>query len=325
MTSVSVTIVNHSARELLRACLASLRRHPYTAGPMEVIVLDNASEDGSVGMLRADFPEVKVLAETVRRGFGANQNRAIAAAGGDLVFLLNPDAVVHEGTIDHLAAAVPEGGPVAAGGPVRNADGSWRQARPHPFLTPWTPYAQAIGLRRLESKEQRGVEIVTDGWPSGGCCMVRRAAFLEAGGFDEAFFMYAEDADLFARLAAGGQTFAWVGDAVVTHPYADEAAAQSRRRETEIVRAEARYMRKHFGGIAAWVYRGGVVLDAASRIVLLSVPGLRRLVQGGGVDPAVMRKARVARLVAALTSTRRPGLAESAAAWNREHGTATPG
>ena len=90
--SVSVTIVNHRSRELLRACLVSLRAFPYTLGPMEIVVLDNASDDGSVEMLRDEYPEVVVLGEEIRRGYAANQNLAVASSGGDVVFILNLDA-----------------------------------------------------------------------------------------------------------------------------------------------------------------------------------------------------------------------------------------
>ena len=207
--SVSVTVVNHSAREDLRRCLESLRRHPYTLGEMEVVVVDNASEDGSVDMLLAEYPEVVVLAERTRRGFGANQNLAVAAAGGDAVFLLNPDATVHEATIDRLASGLVTSRSLgSAGGPVVNADGSPRQGRPNRFPTPWGIYAKASGLRRLRGpRRRRGNPAGT--WASGGACLVDRAAFDAVGDFDEGLFMYSEDTDLFARMAGTGSPAVW--------------------------------------------------------------------------------------------------------------------
>ena len=114
--SVSVTIVNHRARDLLRNCLRSLQRYPYTLGEMQIVVVDNASGDGSLEMVRSEFPEVLLRAESRRRGFGANQNRAVAAATGDVLFILNPDTEVHEHTIDRLVAALVAG--VLSGAPA---------------------------------------------------------------------------------------------------------------------------------------------------------------------------------------------------------------
>ena len=312
--------MNHRARDLLRECLLSLRRHPYNGGPMEVVVLDNASGDGSLDMLSADFPEVAVLAESQRRGFGANQNRAIAASHGDLVFILNPDSVVHEGTIDRLVASLDWDPRIAAaGGPTINADGSFRQNRLHDFHTPFSPYAKAMGLSRIRSSRPMERGATADGWPSGGACLVRRDVFDELGGFDERYFMYAEDADLAASLVRRHYLVAWVDDAVVTHPFPTESATASARREAEKVRSELRYIRKHYGQLGEQLYRAGMVVDAASRVALLSIPGLTRLVRRHGKSTGEARRRHQARLENALSPYKNPGLAELAVGWNRQH------
>lgn len=319
--TVSVTIVNHSARDLLRQCLASLEAHPYTAGRMEIVVVDNASEDGSVEMLRTEHPSVVVLAETIRRGYGANQNLAISASHGDLVLMLNPDAVVHAATIDRLVAALDWGPRVAAaGGPMVNDDGTIRQDRPHRFHTPWGPLARAFGLSRFRASPPSGSAVTSVGWPSGAACLVRRGVVDELGGFDESFFMYSEDADLFARMVQRGYAVAWVEDAPVTHPLPVEAAERSSRREAEKVTSELRYIRKHFGRWGSAVYRLGIAADASARFALLSVPGLDRLVQRHGREAATIRRTQLQRLRHALSGAGEPGLADLAADWNRRHG-----
>ncbi|HUP18308.1 MAG TPA: glycosyltransferase family 2 protein [Acidimicrobiia bacterium] len=313
--SVSVSIVNHSSRDLLRACLESLRHYPYTFGEMEVVVLDNASTDGSVEMLENDFADVVVLAERERRGFGANQNRAVRTCRGDLVFIFNPDAVVHEHTIDRLVSALAWDERVAvAGGPIVNADHTFRQDRPHPFPTPFSPLAKAFGLQRLWARRRIGQAVIDDGWPSGGACLIERRAFVEVGGFDEDFFMYSEDVDLFARLVAQGRLVAWVDDAIVTHPYRDEPAPLAARREAEIVHAELQYMRKHFGRV--WVYRIGVIIDAALRLATLSTPWTSRFVNQHGKSVSYNLQAQRARLAAAISRQQRPGLRDLAREWN---------
>ncbi len=315
MPKVSVTIVNHRVRDQLRVCLQSLRDHPYTRGPMEVIVVDNASGDGSVEMIRSEFPEVVLLAHDRRRGFGANQNLAAAVATGDVLFILNPDAVVHRHTIDRLVAALsPAEGVVASGGPTVNPDGGHRQRRPHPFPTPWSPWRKAFGLQRLA---QRHTDQPTgSGWPSGGATMIDRRTFEAIGGFDEGFFMYSEDTDLFARLVERGLSTAWVDDAHVTHPHPTEPSSMTRRRETEKVHAELRYMRKRFGRSRTLIYQGGVIVDAVLRVALRSVPVLHRAVGGDAADPAVDRTRQAARLGAALRGGSGPRLSDLADEFN---------
>jgi GT2 family glycosyltransferase/glycosyltransferase involved in cell wall biosynthesis len=318
--SVSVTIVNHRARDLLRNCLRSLQRHPYTLGEMQVVVVDNASGDGSLEMVRSEFPEVLLRAESRRRGFGANQNRAVAAATGDVLFILNPDTEVHEHTIDRLVAALVAGGAVgSAGGPTINADGSYRQERPHAFPTPWSPYVRAFGLGRVAAHIRRRAGAVRRGWPSGGAFLIDRAAFDAVGGFDEGYFRYSEDTDLFARLLGHGFAVTWVADAVVTHPHPTESAGDSRRRVAEAVRSELRYMTEYHGRLGALVYRLGVGFDAAIRALAFSTPGLSHTVKHHGMDRRYHRRTQLARLSAVAPWTRQPGLAELAAGWNRQH------
>jgi teichuronic acid biosynthesis glycosyltransferase TuaH len=319
--TVSVTIVNHRARRQLRECLSSLRRHPYTHGEMEVVVLDNASDDGSIEMMRDEFAEVMVIAERRRRGFGANQNRAVAASRGDVVVVLNPDATVRECTLDLLVEALMDDEAVAvAGGSIVNSDGSPRQDRPYPFPRPWSALAKAVGLRRFAragSWSRR--RVLCNGWFSGAAFAVTREAFRGVGGFDEAFFMYSEDVDFFKRIVETGRLLAWVPDAVVEHPFPDESAEASKRRETEVVRAELRYMHKHFGRRGAIAYRCGILADAGSRAILFSLPGFSRLGRTHGMGACYSRRAHAARFSAALRSRQHEGLAELADKWNRQH------
>lgn len=323
---LSVTIVNHSACDLLHSCLWSLYSHPYTLGSMEIVVLDNASDDGSIEMVRTGFADVVLVTETERRGFGANQNRAIARATGELIFILNPDALVHEGTLDRLVLAL-AGDPriAAAGGCILNDDGSMRQESLHRFETPLSPFASAVGVDRLRNRHPVGDTVTADGWPSGGACLVRRTVFDALEGFDEDFFMYAEDADLFVRIVRAGHLVAWVTEAVVTHPFPDESGVASSRREAESVRSAIRYMRKHFGDSGAFIYRIGLAFDAAVRLLVLSVPGLSRVVKHHGRASASLRRRYLARLRHVIRPGRHDGLAESAAEWNaRKRATQPP-
>lgn len=316
---LSVTIVNHESREQLGHCIEALREHPYS-GPMEIVVIDNASVDDTVGMLRREYPEVVVVAKQRRRGFGANQNEAVSVASGEILLILNPDAIVHERTIDRLVDALGwKTDVVASGGPILEEDGTPRQDRPFPLPSPAERIGKAVGLRRSTRSPAPESHVFSDGWLSGGAFVIDRAAFLGIGGFDEDYFMYAEDADLFARMSGAGYRFAWVTDAVVTHPHANEDPQAAARRATESVRGELRFARTHHHRIGAFFYRCAVVVDSTIRLAALSLPGLRRTVRLHGTSPGQQRAIHRHRIATALGVGRVPGLAEEATRWNGDN------
>ena len=285
---------------------------------MEIVVLDNASGDGSVEAVRDRFPDVAVVAEDRRRGFGANQNRALTVTSGELLYLLNPDTIVHDGTLDGLAAALSrEPDVVAAGGPTHNADGSLRMGRPEAQRTAGWSWRKATGLDRISAGEPWDDRVFAEGFLSGGAFLVRRDAFEAVGGFDEGFFMYAEDADLFERLAYAGGRFAWVADAGVTHPFPSEAGELSERRATEMVRGDLRYARKHFPPLQRALFRAGIGFDAAVRLALLRLPRGSTVVQLHGTSIDDQRRRYRNRLKATVLPRRRPGMSELADEWNR--------
>ena len=315
--SLSVTIVNAASRDLLRECLRVLEENPYTLGPMEIVVLDNASGDGSIAMLREEFPGVEVLEEDHRRGFGANQNRAVAQSTGELIFLLNPDATILPETIDALARSL-DWAPdvVAAGGPVLTEAGTAIHTRPFPPRSLSGAFAGALGMSRGANRRPAADGVFRDGWLSGGAFLITRRAFELLGGFDEAYFMYAEDTDLFTRLVDRGFAFSWVVEAGTVHPKPTESRAMSRRRAVEMVRGDSRYMQKHSGPAAAAAYRLATALDSTVRLAALRTPWAARFVSlhDAGID--YNRFVYRSRIRAALLPQSGAGIAELAQEWN---------
>jgi len=155
--SLAVTIVNHRQWAWLEGCLKSLLKHPYSGGPFEIVVLDNASDDGSVELIRRQFPRVVVLDQQLRRGFGANQNIAIRATTAELIFVLNPDTIVYESALDSLVDVM-DSDPaiVLAGGPILNDDGSTWSESPLAFPTPGRTLRRAIGLHKFVAPHSCG-------------------------------------------------------------------------------------------------------------------------------------------------------------------------
>lgn len=251
---VSILVVSYNTREMTLACLRSIRAETRT--PVEILLVDNASADGSAAAVAAEFPEVTLMAETVNHGFAAANNLAAARARGDYLLLLNPDTLVLDGAIDRLldfARARPRariwGGRTVFGDGTLNPGSCWRR------MTLWGLFVQATGLSSVfrgsailnpesyggwDRSTERQVDIV-----SGCFLMIARADWQALGGFDPAFFMYGEEADLCLRAARDLGARPRVTPAARIVHY---AGASERVREDKMVRllgAKVRLIRRH--------------------------------------------------------------------------------
>ncbi|HEY0072368.1 MAG TPA: glycosyltransferase family 2 protein, partial [Chloroflexia bacterium] len=207
---ISIVIVSYNTRDLLRACLRSLPGAAQGLG-YEVFVVDNASTDGTVEMIRRQFPEVHVIANEGNVGFAAANNQGLEQARGTSLLLLNPDTEMQAGslrTLHEWLAAHPEAG--AAGPRLLNRDGSLQRSAHH-FPTPGmllleqlsaaalvrhVPWLNRRYLGAWAHDEPRRVD-----WLVGACLLLRREALASTGLLDATFFMYGEEIDLFKRLA----------------------------------------------------------------------------------------------------------------------------
>ena len=248
---VTVSIVNHESRESVLASLGALFADAERAATLQVIVVDNVSQDGSVEAIREAFPDVEVIAREQRAGYGANHNLAVARAEGRHVLLLNDDAQVRPGAIDAMAGYLDAHPDVAVAAPTLvHSDG-----RPQVSLwatpTPRADVRAALRLGRGRPAELDGRRPQPVGWAMGCALLARRDALRAAGGFDEGYFMYAEEMDLLARL---GSTH-WVPDAEVVHE-GQATTGDSPERAIEMARSRRRYHDAHYpraGRLAARV------------------------------------------------------------------------
>jgi hypothetical protein len=220
---IDIIIVSHNTRAELLTCLASLHE-PRPASVERVVVVDNASGDGSPAAARANWPAVSVVALDRNLGFGAANNVALRESQAEFVLFLNSDTVAPPGAIDRLLERLRARGAAAAG--PRLVD---RSGRPEVsfgrMLTPAAELAQrarvrlAAGNGWLARRYATGLvsrERVVD-WVSGACLLARRDAVAAAGGFDERFFLYEEDVDLCAALRARGGAILFTPRATVVH------------------------------------------------------------------------------------------------------------
>jgi len=218
---LAVVVVNHDAGDALADFVTSLRAE----GVSELIVVDNASSDGSSDHLDTD-PTVRVIRTGANLGYGAGANRGMAATEAELVLVSNPDVSVHPGALDALAAAFDGDPTLAIAGPcLLGADGArYPSARRFPsmavagghallgLLAPRNRFTRRYRMADLDPSSTASVD-----WVSGACFMARHRALDELGGFDESYFMYVEDLDLCWRAHRAGWTVAYVPAAVVTH------------------------------------------------------------------------------------------------------------
>lgn len=243
---ISVLVVNHDGREHLRHCLERLAGQQGSWG--EAIVVDNASSDGSVEMVRSEFPEVRLLALDENLGFGGANNRGAALARGEHLLLLNSDAWLADGALDRLSAALEAAPEAAAAAPeLRYPDG-----RPQFAWAPATGvWGEAVQKLRNRFEGRPWIHrpppeplgpLFGPGWLTAACLLVRKAAFDQVGGFDERFFLYFEDVDLCRRLRLAGWRLLTVEGAVATHV---KGGSRTRRGEIEYRRAQLTYYALH--------------------------------------------------------------------------------
>jgi GT2 family glycosyltransferase len=260
---LSYCIVNTSGRDDLMACLDAIRStHPGDLDS-EVLVLDNASDDGSVGAVEGwiagagSFGEqVRLIARERRAGKSENDSLLLREAAGGLCLLLNEDSELQPGAVEALVAAMDADPRVGVAGarlldPAgAELDCAWRL----PGLG--TSLAQAVFLHRRFVTQSDGEDTRDVGWVQSAAMMVRREAAAEVGYLDPRIFVYSDETDFEKRLHDAGWRILFVPGARAIHheQLATDRSAGSRR-VTEFHRGRDLYMRKHHGRVAAWLAR----------------------------------------------------------------------
>lgn len=245
MPELVTVIVNFNTRDLLKACLTDVKRH-LAAVDAEIVVVDNASSDGSAQIVRECFPDVSLIANRENVGFARANNQAIRATDSRCILLLNTDAFLSAGTLERLQHVLAADQRAAVAGPrMYDGDGALL-ATAHAFESSIRLAAAALGfhrllptslvlpasrllgntgrLHRLNYDAAGPVEV---DWVSGACMLVRRSATAEVGLMDERFFMYMEDEDWCRRFVNAGHRVIYVPSASVTHHVGKSASSTS--------------------------------------------------------------------------------------------------
>ena len=267
--TLSYCVVNTNGREYLLACLDAIERTHPAGVAREILVLDNASEDGSAEAVRARDGNVRLIALERRAGKAANDSTLMREAGGEFCLLLNEDSELRPGATAALLAALeadPQAG--AAGAQLLDSAGkavpcAWR------FPGVGTALAGALFLHRALTVQSRGSATRRADWAQSSALMVRREAGAAVGYMDPDFFVYYDECDFAKRLADAGWHSLFVpGAEAVHHDQLSTDLAKGLPRIVEFHRNRDLYMRKHHGRVATWVVR---VLTAWSYAVRAAV------------------------------------------------------
>ena len=273
---LSIIVISYNTREMTLACLASVFEETKT--PFELIVVDNASTDGSAEAIAATYPDIKLLAESTNHGFAPAHEVALEHATAPWLLLLNPDTVVLDGALDKLLAharATPEagiwGGRTLYGDKTLNPTSCWGRMTPFSLISrlfflsklfPRSEWLNSEEIGQWARDTAREVDIVT------GCLfLMRRTDWDMLGGFDPAFIMYGEEADLCLRARAKGMRPRITPDATIVH-YGGASETVRADKLVRLMRAKIELVNRHFSPTTRMAGRISLGLWPLSRALM---------------------------------------------------------
>ncbi|HEX2911993.1 MAG TPA: glycosyltransferase [Chloroflexia bacterium] len=295
LPDVSIIIVSYNVASLLADCLNSLIKRPADGLNIEIIVVDNASADGSPDLVRQNFPEVKLVANQYNYGFPRGCNQGLRRARGRYLFFLNPDAALEAGSLQKLVGFMekqPRAGIVAP--LVRYPDGSLQPNRrrfPGPalafvestILERYRPFRNLPALRRFKFSDVSPEQAHEVDWIVGAAFLVRREVIEAIGGLDERYFMYSEELDFCRRAKEQGWQIWYEPAAAAVHQEGQSSKQDVPARHINFHTSKLSYYRKFYGRTYAGLLRsfllGSYLFQYAeewAKLQLRHKPDLRR-------------------------------------------------
>ena len=285
---LTVVVVTYGDLERVRGCLRSVMREVADLRA-EVIVVDNASNDGTGESVSREFPDIRVMLNSRNRGFAAANNQAIRESRGSYILLLNPDTELHPGAIgavmsflaQHPEAWVAGCRLVSGDGTLQCSVGAFPSVLEGllraSFLYLLLPGNAVIGNRGIRMFDYASPAPVD--WVMGAFFMVRRVAFEALGELDEQFFMYSEEVDFCQRVRNCGREVWYTPGGTVTHFWGGMNAV-SGRTLLWLVASQLLYLRKHSRGMRRWVLTALKFASLAIRTVVYALSGFLTLNRG---------------------------------------------
>jgi N-acetylglucosaminyl-diphospho-decaprenol L-rhamnosyltransferase len=272
--SLDIVIVSYQSRDHLRECLTSLREHNLRA-PTRVFVVDNGSTDGTIEMIRRDFPGIDLHAAEENLGFSKANNLAIRRGDGRYVLALNPDTRVVDGGLDALIRLMEEQPAIGiCGCRLELEDGSFDHAAKRAFPTPLGALAHFSGVGRRQRVPNRlaqyrapEVESGPVDAVNGAFMLMRRSALDEVGLFDEGYWLYMEDLDLCYRFKEAGWVTWYEPTVTVVHVKAGTSGKNRRPRQNYAFHyGMFRFYRKHYAPQRNRLASGAIYLGIAMKL-----------------------------------------------------------
>ncbi|MDO8689493.1 MAG: glycosyltransferase family 2 protein [Dehalococcoidia bacterium] len=275
---LTVVIVSYNVADLLRRCLDSVSRTVGTSGlGFEIVVVDNASTDGSGEMLRNEFPGVALLQNDSNRGFASATNQGLEQSKGRYVFLLNPDTELIGDAAGRLIAfmdARPDAG--MSTGQLINPDGTLQHGA-FRFPSLWMSFLDFFPINHRLTGSRLNGRYRLDGnvpfeidHPLGASMMVRRAVLDQVGPLDDAFFMYCEEIDWCIRIKKAGWRIFCVPQARIIHHVAQSTRQRAPAMYVELQKSRSLLFRKHYPRSFQWAHRRIVHLGVRREMARLS-------------------------------------------------------
>ncbi len=282
MKKLSIIIVNWNVRPLLADCLRSILAHVDLA-ETEILVVDSASTDGSVEMIRNDFPQVRLMAQSENVGFTRGNNLALQVVTGQFHLLLNPDTVIIGDAFQQMMNFLETHPKVGIVGPrTLNTDGTYQSTRRR-FPTVLTAFFESTWLQKLAPRRLLDHYYVNDApesatvevdWVQGSALMARSQVYETIGGLDEGYVMYSEELDWCHRAKDAGFGVAYLGSARIIHHGGKSSEQASARKHITFQQSKLRYFRKFHSRLAAECLRIGLLLGYAVQLIEESIKSL---------------------------------------------------
>jgi O-antigen biosynthesis protein len=289
---VSIIIVNYNVKEYIEQAITSIKRACKNLS-YEIFIVDNASTDGSVDLIKKKFSDVHMIVNTENKGFAAANNQALKKANGDYILLINPDTIVQEDTLAvilNFFEQHPKCGMV--GCKILNTDGTLQLACRRSFPTPWIAFTKITGLSKifprsklfgkynltyLNEDETYEVEAI-----SGSFMFFRKQVVNKIGYLDESFFMYGEDLDWCYRIREAGWKIYYVPKTKIIHFKGESSKKSDRDLILQFYRAMKLFVEKHYRNryfhVPQWLLLLGILLRASlsffAKFLIRIFPGL---------------------------------------------------
>jgi len=283
VVDLSIIIVNYNVEHHLRECLQSIYRN--TKGiSLEIIIVDNNSTDGSVDMVKSEFPEVKLIENCQNLGFAKGANQGLRENKGRYILLLNPDTIVLPNALDKMVEFMDENPRTGAlGCKLLYPDGSL-QPSCRSFPTLITAFFENTGLEKFFPKNKLVAKYKMGYWdyndlrevdqPMGSALMIRREVIEQVGLLDERFYMFFEEVDLCFRVKKRGWKIYFTPSVQIIHYGGQSARPTMPKMMIQGYKSKHKFFRKHYGILSEWIVKQmdiwGLILKTLYRTVTVS-------------------------------------------------------